>query len=241
MFYITVSNGILTPEHKQRMGSAVWEFMWCIDKITKVDDKGMGYVLGGKPIKLHEIGMGHDNTTSRNLAKLEEEGYITTLRTPYGIVIKVKKAKKRFTKKSESLEPVNHQKWESPTENGESPTNNGESNKTVSVDSTEDITVAAQSAAKLVVEVIDLFKPVNPSYSKFFANKTQRAAVQRLLDIHGFDRLQHVIGYLPKSNGVPYLPVITTPAQLEDKWSALEAGLLKEKAKLTSKSKGYIL
>lgn len=130
------------------MGSAVWEFMWCIDKVTKIDNKGFGIVLGGKPIKLSDVGMGHDNTVSRNLAKLQKYGYIDVVRTPYGLRIKVCKAKKKFGRKGDTPILVNHHNpyiltkiGESPTNNGESPTGNGESNKTVQrqyIDNTKD-------------------------------------------------------------------------------------------------------
>lgn len=104
MFFITISNGLLTAEHRKRIGPAVWEFMWLIDKITRVDEHGKGWVLGGKPIKLDDIGLGqHNNTTSENLQRLRDNGYIETIRTPYGMSIKVIKAKKRFTKNSDSL------------------------------------------------------------------------------------------------------------------------------------------
>lgn len=104
MFFITISNGLLTAEHRKRIGPAVWEFMWLIDKVTRVDVDGKGWVLGGKPIKLEEISLGqHANTTSENLQRLRENGYIETIRTPYGMTIKVIKAKKRFTKNSDSL------------------------------------------------------------------------------------------------------------------------------------------
>lgn len=120
-FYISVSNGLLKDNHRKRIGTAVWEFMWCLDKITKIDEKGIGYVLGGKPIKLAEIARQmnfHKNTVSQNLAKLEKEGYIHKTLTPYGIVIRVMKAKKRFTGNSEPR------------------TQNSEPNKIVSVDNT---------------------------------------------------------------------------------------------------------
>lgn len=104
MFFISISNGLLTAEHREKIGPAIWEYMWLIDKITKVDDDGKGHVLGGKPIKLDDIGMGqHHNTVSRNMSRLEEQKYIETTRTPYGMTIRVLKAKKRFTKSSDSL------------------------------------------------------------------------------------------------------------------------------------------
>jgi DNA-binding transcriptional ArsR family regulator len=81
------------------MGEAVWEFIWLLDKVTRIDGDGGGLVLGGKPINLRDLSgdLGvHDSTVSRSLKKLREEGYIYMLYTPYGIVIKVWKAKKIF-------------------------------------------------------------------------------------------------------------------------------------------------
>lgn len=127
MFYITVSNGLLTADHHDRMGEAVWMFMWCIDKITKIDDGGWGYVLGGKPIKIDEIKVFSRRTAFRYLKTLEEQGYILRIRTPYGIIIKVRKAKKSFGRSARSgtseVPEVAHHGDKS-----------GTSNKTVSVD-----------------------------------------------------------------------------------------------------------
>ena len=107
MYYITVSNGLLDNKHRKRMGSAVWEFMWILDKMTKIDtEKGTGLVLGGKPIKSKEISedLGVSSRTVRgNLNKLEDNGYIETTRTPYGSRIKVINAKKVFQKRAEKI------------------------------------------------------------------------------------------------------------------------------------------
>jgi DNA-binding transcriptional ArsR family regulator len=105
MFYITISNGLLKDGHRKRMGEAVLEFMWLIDRVTKVDDDGYGWILGGKPIKLEELATDlgvHRDTVSANLTRLEENGYIEKTRTPYGLSIKVVKAKKRFGANTES-------------------------------------------------------------------------------------------------------------------------------------------
>lgn len=96
-FYISISNGLLKDNHQERMGTAVWQFMWLIDKVTKIDDKGDGWVLGGKPINLTDIGENRSKVTvSRNLQRLKQQGYIEIIHAPYGMIIKVKKAKKRF-------------------------------------------------------------------------------------------------------------------------------------------------
>lgn len=104
MYFITVSNGLLEQKHYKKMGAAVWQFMWLIDKITRIDDKGDGWVLGGKPINLEDIKLGGRITTSRNLQKLEKEKYICLNHTPYGIIITVKSAKKRF---NDNVKPRN--------------------------------------------------------------------------------------------------------------------------------------
>ena len=101
-FYIEITNNLLDPKHRKKMGTAIWEFMWCLDKITKIDDDGLGWIYGGKPIQLKEIRAEIGITEpkiSKNLNKLAKEGYLILLRTPHGLVIKVCKAKKRFAQK----------------------------------------------------------------------------------------------------------------------------------------------
>lgn len=98
-----------------------------------------------------------------------------------------------------------------------------------------------KSDAKLISEVINSFKEINPSYQRWFANKTQRASVERLLELNGFEKLQKVIGILPKTNKMTYMPTITTPSQLEDKWASLESNLLKKKVASDEKNKSRII
>lgn len=103
MFYINISNGLLEDDHQERMGAAVWQFMWLIDKVTKIDEEGTGWVLGGKPLQLKDLaGSVTEDTISRNLKRLAKEGYIMVKRTPYGLIISVIKAKKRFGNNVES-------------------------------------------------------------------------------------------------------------------------------------------
>lgn len=105
-YFIDVTNNLLDPKHRQAMGPAVWEFMWCLDKITRIDDDGTGWVLGGKPINISDIQkvLGSDGSTARrNLKRLERSGYIVTQRTPYGIRVWVAKAKKRFGRRDRAF------------------------------------------------------------------------------------------------------------------------------------------
>lgn len=71
--------------------------------------------------------------------------------------------------------------------------------------------------------LIELFEPVNPSFARLFANKNQRAAMERLLKQHGIAKLSKIIKYLPISNKDKFAPKITTPYVLEAKLGDLIA------------------
>ncbi len=66
-------------------------------------------------------------------------------------------------------------------------------------------------------EVVNSFKEINPSYEKFFSNKTQRSAVERLLKKYGKEKILHITQFLPQTNEEQFAPVIISPLQLEDK------------------------
>lgn len=140
MFYITVSNGLLEGDHQKKMASAVWQFMWCLDKLTSINEEGEGKVLGGKPIKLTDIHGSSERTNSRNLNKLEKMGYIKLIHTPYGISIRVMKAKKKFGRRDDNNGVPNRS-----AKSGVPLTKNGVPNKTLQLDTTVDN--AATSAA----------------------------------------------------------------------------------------------
>jgi len=84
---LPISRGLL--EHKGRMGSAIWEFLWFVDKVTEdVPDgagKFQGLVLGGRPVSLAQIASDlqeHVDTAKRNVKALELAGYIMRRRLP---------------------------------------------------------------------------------------------------------------------------------------------------------------
>lgn len=114
---IVLWSGLL--EHRDRMGSAIWEFVWCLDRITR-EENGVGFVNGGAPVRAKQIardfktrgGKTVDEDTVRvNLKRLKRKGYLRLRRTPYGQVIEVMKSLKfgiwapckRTTKKPDSL------------------------------------------------------------------------------------------------------------------------------------------
>lgn len=84
-------------------------------------------------------------------------------------------------------------------------------------------------------EVLSFFESWNPACKSYYKNTTQRKACENLIEIHGIDRLRSlIIETLPKTNTLAYMPTITTPLQLLEKYSALEAAVNKYKNKITS-------
>lgn len=92
----------------------------------------------------------------------------------------------------------------------------------------KDKDTASQSDARIPV-VINLFKEVNPSYSRLFGMPPQREAVERLLKTHGEEKLSSMIAFLPKSNATKFAPTITTPVQFEQRLGELVAWSQKQK------------
>jgi hypothetical protein len=83
-----------------------------------------------------------------------------------------------------------------------------------------------------VNELIKTFESINPSCSKYYGNKTQRKACENLISNYGFNRVKKVIEVtLPKTNTLPFFPSITTPVQLQEKWSSLESAIRKYQSK----------
>lgn len=228
MFFITVSNGLLEAKHRKKIGSAVWEFMWIIDKITKIDDEGIGWVWGGKPVNLKDIRLGvHPINTSKNLNKLEKAGYIFLTHTPYGIVIKVAKAKKRF---SDNAKPQKKRF----SDNAERFSDNAKPNKTISIDNLnrEDNTnkenniYIEKNSDKIFTEkdrkeLISLFKPLNPNFELLFARKSQAEALRRMVEKFGREKVEKSIQAATISAGQDFAPTITTPIELEIKLGKL--------------------
>lgn len=106
-FGIYVKNDLLELKHIENMGVAVWLYMWCLDKMTSINEQGVGKILGGKPIKYEEVAreLGISLRTYRRwISLLSNSGYINIKRTPYGMIISVNKAVKKFGRKLDGSE-----------------------------------------------------------------------------------------------------------------------------------------
>lgn len=91
------------------------------------------------------------------------------------------------------------------------------------------ITYVDEQQKGVIDSLINKFRDVNPSYKKLFSNKTERAAMERMVKEHGEDKVSQIIDVLPQTNQEKYAPVISTPYQLENKMGNLIAFLKREK------------
>jgi hypothetical protein len=79
--------------------------------------------------------------------------------------------------------------------------------------------------------IIKEFESVNPICKNFYRNKTQRNNCKDLIELYGLEQVLKVIKILPKTNKLEFVPVVTTPAQLNSKWTQLATALQKLKNK----------
>jgi hypothetical protein len=132
-----------------RIKSALWEFIWFIDKITEEDENGVGWVLGGVPIKVRRIAMDLDEdekTVRDNLTRLAKGKYVIRRRTPYGFVVGVSNSRKfGIWQSRETGEKARSDRKKGPTPPEQTPELTGEKARNKE-DATVDATVDTAAA-----------------------------------------------------------------------------------------------
>jgi len=91
---IGLRNGLVDDKHYRAMGQAIWLYIWLLDRETKSDGK----VLGGKPVRYEDFSTSYPSIKKRVYVRymqaLRDGGYISTIRAPRGLVVKIEKPKK---------------------------------------------------------------------------------------------------------------------------------------------------
>lgn len=178
----------------------------------------------------------HKETVSKSIKRLEELGFIRVKResgmvNEYELLSLVESKlskritprKKHTTTKIRPTPPVN--KGGLPPVN-KTPNNTNNNNTNITI-----ISNGKSIAGKEINDLIALFEPVNPSFERLFANKTQRACLERLAKKYGVEKISKVIKLLPEISSMPYSPTVTTPYQLEQKLGEIIIFLRKEREK----------
>ena len=86
-------------------------------------------------------------------------------------------------------------------------------------------------------DLIGKFQPINPMFAKFYANKTQRAAIEGIVKVYDAKWLANLLDALPDILSQPYAPRITTPAQLAEKLGELKQFTGQKRKEAHGKSK----
>lgn len=98
----------------------------------------------------------------------------------------------------------------------------------------------SETSSQEIGILLKSFEVINPACKKMYGNTTQRGACQFLIDTYGFDKVKNTIeNILPKIKGEPYFPVITTPYELQNKWSALETAIVRYQSEKESTKGKY--
>ena len=219
------------------------------DDINAIDEKLYGCIYWFSLLKrqkctasnkvLAELLKSTPNSIGNSLQRLEEKGYIKRLffdkskRHRQEIIPLVRFAKVQLADVLDT--PTDG--TDTPVSGCDTPTdgqnNNNKKEKQRIITNKKELAEQAPQNKEIPL-LIDLFKEINPSYRKFFANTTQRAAIQRLLDQHGFEAVAKILAILPQTNSMQYAPVITTPVQLEDKFASLGAFIARKKIEINN-------
>lgn len=122
-------------------------------------------------------------------------------------------------------------KWDSYQNSDITPTTNRQQTDTFKkLRSKEDKNNTIPSAeAQVVSQVIRAFEAVDSKNKTYYGNKTQRASAQFLVREYGLENVLSVIGILKKTNGLEYVPSVTSPYELKEKWGKLASALQKIK------------
>lgn len=174
------------------------------------------------------LGIKQKASISERMSKIEKEGFIKTFRAP---------DRSLYVRLMPKIRDLDFRRGVSINEQGVSQDEHEVLAQTNSTNNTSDNNniinnIATQSVAGSDMQrLLDLFKEVNPSYARLFPNKNQRAALERIIKIHGIDKTEKIIKLLPASNRAQYAPTITTPIDLENKLGALAAYWQKQKGR----------
>jgi len=127
---------------------------------------------------------------------------------------------------------IKHQSSDSTSDNkATTKRQQSDTNKNEKKEKNEKKDTTEQSSEEIIL-LLKSFESISPACKMFYGNTTQRKACKDLIIEYTFDRVKNVIEKtLPKTNGMDFMPTITTPLQLFTKWATLESGIKRYQSK----------
>jgi len=96
----------------------------------------------------------------------------------------------------------------------------------------------AMSYSQLGADIIKELESIDPKNKKYYNNKSQREACDFLIKEYTFEKVIELILWLPKLKAsVPYMPSVTTPCELRDKWQKIMDAIQRHKVNKKDKIK----
>lgn len=185
--------------------SDVWFKIWFFI-INKVNYKDTRHFLRGEGLMTYrDIRRGTGSTqgqVDKFIRYAKREMMLTTRKTTRGMIIKVLNYHKyqlmenyQVDKKVERIVEMKSKRSRNEVDTITERKIKNEKN---------DISSEQGSQGNILGKIIYEFRNVNPSYEKFYGNKTQRAALQRLVDKYTEEKVLGFIAYLPIINADKY-------------------------------------
>lgn len=103
------------------------------------------------------------------------------------------------------------------------------SNSNLNTNSNTNTEMAKNKFSQAGADLIKLFEEVDPKNKTYYSNKTERASADFLISEYGREHVEKVIAILPKTNKLNYIPSVTKPSELKEKWGKLRDALEKKK------------
>jgi hypothetical protein len=171
-------------------------------------------------------------SVQNSLNRLEERGYIERVyKDPARRVrleIRALVAFKHVSSKNGTKRRVSSNDGTVSSNNDTQVSSNDDQNKSIINKNSKEELATPQRCN--IQPLLELFKEVNPSWERLYSNKTERAALTRLVEKYGADTIGKWTQALPKIIAQPYAPQITTPYQLERKLGQLMSFLQRKKS-----------
>ena len=208
--FTRIANEILENLSRVQMSGTEWQFVMCLFRKTYGFNKSEDWITGSQIVMMTGL---KKERVSEAKKRLIERKIVTEKRNKISFQkdhdqwVELRKSVTGDTEKRNNLLRKS--------------VNTIDNKETITKDISEHSSQVTNFMDKLIPDVIRLFEVVDPKNKTYYGNKTQRAACLFLLTEYGLEEVTKRIEVLPKTNGMPYFPNITTPWQLRDKWVQL--------------------
>lgn len=107
------------------------------------------------------------------------------------------------------------------------------------INSNSNIKKAKNKFSQEGANLIKLFEEIDPKNKTYYNNKTERSSADFLIQEYGLEFVEKVIALIPKTNQIPYMPSITKPSELKEKWHKLKDAIAKKQVEKTQTNNKY--